>query len=99
MSMKSSTPARSAASIDDGSAETPVASTGSAGQSRFRRWCSSLAASAWSPEKSRKMAAGLSRAMRSSSDLTSGDSITTAPSLARASVSHVMWPPLGEAKR
>ncbi|MCY1549764.1 hypothetical protein D9M68_859550 [compost metagenome] len=36
MSMKSSTPARSAANIEAGSAETPVANTGSSGQSRLR---------------------------------------------------------------
>ncbi|MCY1247228.1 hypothetical protein D9M72_605410 [compost metagenome] len=37
MSMKSSTPARNAASMEAGSAEMPVASTGDVGQSRFRR--------------------------------------------------------------
>jgi hypothetical protein len=99
MSTKSSTPARNAASIEAGSAETPVASTGSVGHSRLRRWCSSLAAAAWPPEKSRKTAAGPSMAMRSSSDLASAGRLITVPSWASASVSQVMWLLFGDAKR
>lgn len=99
MSMKSSTPARRAESMAAGSADTPVASTGSVGQSRFRRWWSWLAVAPWSGEKSMKTATGPSRAMRSSIDFVSGGRTTTEPRVPSASVSHVMWPPLVDAKR
>lgn len=100
MSMKSSTPARRAASMPAGSTELPVASTGSVDQSRLSRWWSWPAASVpWSGEKSMKTAAGPSKVMRSSIDLASRLSVTTDPSRLSASVSQVMRAPSFDANR